>query len=196
MEYLLLCNQGLGKTFQTLALLAYLKESRHINGPHLILAPKSTLGRRWWRCFYCYHLCTFVGNWLNEIKRFCPSLKAYRFHGTKEERREAKDRGDLAPNSKRNDIFITSYELCIREQSVFRKFNFRYIIVDEAHRIKNEASKLSKIIRTFKTQFRLLLTGTPLQVCSPPTVTYSQSLLLPFSLPLFFRTISANYGLF
>lgn len=61
------------------------------------------------------------------------------------------------------DVCVTSYEMCIKEKSVFKKFNWRYMVIDEAHRIKNEKSKLSEILREFKTTNRLLLTGTPLQ---------------------------------
>ncbi len=61
------------------------------------------------------------------------------------------------------DVCVTSYEMCIREKAVFKKFNWRYMVIDEAHRIKNEKSKLSEILREFKTANRLLLTGTPLQ---------------------------------
>jgi len=61
------------------------------------------------------------------------------------------------------DVCVTSYEMCIREKSVFKKFNWRYLVIDEAHRIKNEKSKLSEILREFKTANRLLITGTPLQ---------------------------------
>lgn len=61
------------------------------------------------------------------------------------------------------DVCITSYEMVIREKSVFKKFNWRYMVIDEAHRIKNEKSKLSEFLREFKTTNRLLLTGTPLQ---------------------------------
>jgi predicted AAA+ superfamily ATPase len=45
-----------------------------------------------------------------------------------------------------------------------RRFSWRYIIIDEAHRIKNENSLLSKTMRLYNTNYRLLITGTPLQV--------------------------------
>ena len=61
------------------------------------------------------------------------------------------------------DVLVTSYEMLIREKSVFKKINWKYMVIDEAHRIKNEESKLSLIIREIKTANRLLLTGTPLQ---------------------------------
>jgi SWI/SNF-related matrix-associated actin-dependent regulator of chromatin subfamily A member 5 len=41
------------------------------------------------------------------------------------------------------DACVTSYEMCIREKSVFKKFSWRYVVIDEAHRIKNEKSKVS-----------------------------------------------------
>ena len=61
------------------------------------------------------------------------------------------------------DVVVTSYEMILREKSVFKKFNWKYMVIDEAHRIKNEESKLSVVIREIKTANRLLLTGTPLQ---------------------------------
>jgi len=61
------------------------------------------------------------------------------------------------------DVLITSYELCIREKSTLKKFSWEYIIIDEAHRIKNVDSLLSQIIRMFTSRGRLLITGTPLQ---------------------------------
>ena len=62
-------HQGLGKTLQTIALLAYLYEFRGIRGPHLIIVPKSTLH-----------------NWMNEFRNWCPTLRPVKFHGNEEER--------------------------------------------------------------------------------------------------------------
>ena len=62
-------TQGLGKTLQTISLMGYLHEYRGITGPHMLVAPKSTLG-----------------NWMNEIRRFCPVLRAIKFLGNPEER--------------------------------------------------------------------------------------------------------------
>lgn len=57
------------------------------------------------------------------------------------------------------DVVITSYEMVLREQSALAKFSWRYLIIDEAHRIKNEDSKLSEAVRVMRTNHRLLLTG-------------------------------------
>lgn len=136
-------EMGLGKTLQTISLLGYLSEYRGISGPHLVAVPKSTLG-----------------NWMNEIKRFCPHMRAIRFHGNKEERNRMRDH-DMVPG--KWDICVTSFEMVISEKSLLKKFHWRYIIIDEAHRIKNENSRLSVVLRTLKCNNRLLITGTPLQ---------------------------------
>lgn len=66
-------EMGLGKTLQTISLLGYLKQMKLLTLPHLIIVPKSTLG-----------------NWINEIKRWCPLLKPLKFHGDAEERENIK----------------------------------------------------------------------------------------------------------
>lgn len=52
------------------------------------------------------------------------------------------------------DVCVTTFEVCIIEKSALRKFNWRYIVMDEAHRIKNEKSKLSLVVREFKSNNR------------------------------------------
>uniref|UniRef100_G3RAR0 SWI/SNF related, matrix associated, actin dependent regulator of chromatin, subfamily a, member 1 n=1 Tax=Gorilla gorilla gorilla TaxID=9595 RepID=G3RAR0_GORGO len=136
-------EMGLGKTLQTIALLGYLKHYRNIPGPHMVLVPKSTLH-----------------NWMNEFKRWVPSLRVICFVGDKDAR-AAFIRDEMMPGEW--DVCVTSYEMVIKEKSVFKKFHWRYLVIDEAHRIKNEKSKLSEIVREFKSTNRLLLTGTPLQ---------------------------------
>ncbi|XP_076446888.1 SWI/SNF-related matrix-associated actin-dependent regulator of chromatin subfamily A member 5-like [Babylonia areolata] len=136
-------EMGLGKTLQTISLLGYMKHYRNISSPHLVICPKSTLA-----------------NWMSEFERWVPTLRAVCLIGDAEERatfvREVMMPGEW-------DVCVTSYEMCIKEKIVFKKFNWRYICIDEAHRIKNEKSKLSEIVREFKSTNRLLLTGTPLQ---------------------------------
>lgn len=61
--------QGLGKTLQTISLLGYLHEYRGIHGPHMVIVPKSTLH-----------------NWINEFRKWCPIIRAVKFHGNQEER--------------------------------------------------------------------------------------------------------------
>lgn len=62
------------------------------------------------------------------------------------------------------EVVVTSFEMCLLEKHHLKKFSWQYIVIDEAHRIKNENSALSQIVRLFNCRNRLLLTGTPLQV--------------------------------
>uniref|UniRef100_A0A0E0JIV8 Chromatin-remodeling complex ATPase n=1 Tax=Oryza punctata TaxID=4537 RepID=A0A0E0JIV8_ORYPU len=136
-------EMGLGKTLQTISLLGYLHEFRGITGPHMVVAPKSTLG-----------------NWIKEIQRFCPILRAVKFLGNPEERNHIRE-NLLQPG--KFDVCVTSFEMAIKEKTTLKRFSWRYIIIDEAHRIKNENSLLSKTMRIYNTNYRLLITGTPLQ---------------------------------
>lgn len=136
-------EMGLGKTLQTISMLGFLRQFKSINGPHLIVVPKSTLG-----------------NWMNELSKWCPDIRAIRFHGSKEQRHEIVNESIQHGNF---DVVATTYEVVMKEKSALVNISWRYLIIDEAHRIKNENSMLSQIVRLFKTQARLLITGTPLQ---------------------------------
>ncbi|GMH46812.1 hypothetical protein TrLO_g5455 [Triparma laevis f. longispina] len=142
-------EMGLGKTLQSISVLVYLKEYKNINGPHLIVVPKSTLS-----------------NWMNELKRWAPTLRGVKFHGMKDEREELVE-NVLKPGQKDSlrswDVVVTTYEVCNSEKKALSKFAWHYLIIDEAHRLKNEASMFSQTIRSYETRYRLLLTGTPLQ---------------------------------
>lgn len=99
---------------------------------------------------------------MNEIQKFCPSLRALRFHGTKEERVDLKPM--VREKNRSWDVLITTYEMCVIEKGLFQSVEWNYLVIDEAHRLKNENSKLSLVLRRFSVKNRLLLTGTPLQV--------------------------------
>lgn len=136
-------EMGLGKTLQTISFLGYLRYMRNINGPHIIIVPKSTLD-----------------NWAREFARWTPDVRVLVLQGDKDSRHELIQKRLLACDF---DVVVSSYEIVIREKASFRKFAWEYIIIDEAHRIKNEESLLSQIIRMFHSRNRLLITGTPLQ---------------------------------
>lgn len=136
-------EMGLGKTLQTIAFLGYLRHVRDIKGPHLIVVPKSTLD-----------------NWKREFTMWTPEVDVLVLQGAKDERhRLINDR----LIDEKFDVCITSYEMILREKNHLKKFAWEYIIIDEAHRIKNEESSLAQIIRLFSSRNRLLITGTPLQ---------------------------------
>jgi len=136
-------DMGLGKTIQTISILAFIKEYKKINGPHIIIAPKITLG-----------------NWINEFEKWLPSARVTKLIATKDEREEiltnVVDKGKF-------DIIVTSFEgvrICLNS---LKKIKWQYIVIDEAHKIKNEDSQLSQVVRKLHTECKLILTGTPLQ---------------------------------
>lgn len=61
-------------------------------------------------------------------------------------------------------IIVTSYEIVINDRKYLQKYNWKYIVVDEGHRIKNLNCRLIKELKSYSSANRLLLTGTPLQV--------------------------------
>mmetsp|Transcript_72056 Transcript_72056/g.116866 ORF Transcript_72056/g.116866 Transcript_72056/m.116866 type:complete len:1020 (+) Transcript_72056:69-3128(+) len=136
-------EMGLGKTVQTVSMIAYLTEFENAPGPHMVLAPKSTMS-----------------NWVKEFKKWLPDHRVIYVGGSKEEREE-----QLRTHVQigKFDVVLTSFEIVCREKTHFKKFAWRYFVIDEAHRIKNENSQLSVVVREMKTHSRLLLTGTPLQ---------------------------------
>ncbi|KAG0228793.1 hypothetical protein BGW42_001990 [Actinomortierella wolfii] len=136
-------EMGLGKTLQTISFLGYLKHIRGVSGPHLVIVPKSTLH-----------------NWENEFHKWLPDSNVFLLHALKEERAEMVKSTLL---TQKFDVCLTSYDICLLEKTHLKKFAWQYIVIDEAHRIKNENSMLSQIIRTFNSKNRLLITGTPLQ---------------------------------
>ncbi|SPO25346.1 probable ISW2 - ATPase component of a two subunit chromatin remodeling complex [Ustilago trichophora] len=136
-------EMGLGKTLQTISFLGYLRDFRDTPGFHLVVVPKSTLD-----------------NWYREFQRWVPGFNVVTLKGSKEER-EKVIQDHLLPQD--FDVLITTYEMCLREKSALKKLSWEYIVIDEAHRIKNVDSMLSQIVRAFNSRSRLLITGTPLQ---------------------------------
>lgn len=70
---------------------------------------------------------------------------------------------DNSDNPRQWDVCVTTYEMCNTERKTLSKFAWKYLVIDEAHRLKNDASMFSTTVRGFSTANRLLLTGTPLQ---------------------------------
>ncbi|KAG0226019.1 swr1 complex component, partial [Mortierella sp. GBA43] len=136
-------EMGLGKTMQTIALMAHLACEHGIWGPHLIVVPTSV-----------------ILNWEMEFKKWCPGFKIMTYYGSPRERKE-KRIGWSRDNS--FHVCITSYQLVVQDQSVFRRKAWHYLILDEAHNIKNFRSQRWQTLLNFNSTRRLLLTGTPLQ---------------------------------
>ncbi|RKP14963.1 SNF2 family N-terminal domain-containing protein, partial [Piptocephalis cylindrospora] len=144
-------EMGLGKTLQTIAFLAHLREMG-VWGPFLIAAPLSTLA-----------------NWVCEFQRFAPSIPVCLYHGSKDERQHLRTRriGRKALQSpdaaEKFPVVITSYEIVMNDRKYLQHINWKYIVVDEGHRLKNLNCRLIRELKSYNSANRLLLSGTPLQ---------------------------------
>ncbi|XP_077997156.1 lymphoid-specific helicase-like [Glandiceps talaboti] len=139
-------EMGLGKTVQCIALLAHLV-NMGVPGPFLICAPLSTLP-----------------NWVSEFQRFTPKVPILLYHGSISERERV--RRDIRRKhgvKQTHPVVITSYEIVMNDRKYLQGYEWKYIIVDEGHRIKNLNCRLIRELKMYKSANRLLLTGTPLQ---------------------------------
>ncbi len=130
-------DMGLGKTVQTICLLlSYFERKFELNG--IIICPKSLLK-----------------NWKKEIERFAPLLKCEIYHGTKNERKEIRE--------KNCHIWITTYGTFRNDSVFFNKEAFDYCIVDEAQNLKNNQTKTFKEMKKLTAKHKIALTGTPIE---------------------------------
>jgi len=131
-------DMGLGKTLQTLSLLLALKQRGELTHPALIICPTSLLG-----------------NWLAEAARFTPQLRVLQIHGNK--------RQPLFNALADYDVIVTSYPLVVRDHKYYQSQPLSAVILDEAQHIKNSGSQAAKAVRLLKADFKLALSGTPLE---------------------------------
>ncbi|KAI8470648.1 MAG: P-loop containing nucleoside triphosphate hydrolase protein [Monoraphidium minutum] len=141
-------EMGLGKTLQTISFLAHLKFERGVSGPHLVVVPLSVLS-----------------SWLQELRRWCPALRVVRLHaGDVDERKRL--RREVLANPHTFDVAVTTYDMVNSQHfggALKTTLMWRYVILDEGHKIKSETTLVSQGIRAIQRQHTLLLTGTPLQ---------------------------------
>lgn len=158
-------EMGLGKTIQTIALVTYLMERKKVNGPYLIIVPLSTLS-----------------NWVLEFEKWAPSVVVVSYKGSPGGRRAIQNN----MRATKFNVLLTTYEYVIKDKAVLAKLQFKYMIIDEGHRMKNHHCKLTQVLNThYNAPYRLLLTGTPLQNKLPELWA-----LLNFLLPSIFKSCS------
>ena len=131
---LLADDMGLGKTIQALALLLH----RAAAGPSLVVAPTSV-----------------ADNWKTEIERFAPTLNVHMFRDG--------NRVAQLKSAAEFDVFVCSYGLLLTESKRLGGMHWATVILDEAQYIKNEATKRSQAAKGLKADFRLTMTGTPVE---------------------------------
>ncbi|XP_037759594.1 lymphoid-specific helicase isoform X3 [Chelonia mydas] len=139
-------EMGLGKTIQCIATIALMVE-RGVPGPFLVCGPLSTLP-----------------NWISEFKRFTPEIPIMLYHGAQQERRKLVQKIHRREGSLQiHPVVITSFEIAMRDRNALQHCFWKYLIVDEGHRIKNMNCRLIRELKRFNADNKLLLTGTPLQ---------------------------------
>lgn len=114
---------------------------RNIDGPHLVITPKTALQ-----------------NWTDELQRWCPSLDVVCMIGNA----DARNATFRKLKHTKKYVLITSFEMCTIEAYRLSSISWCYIITDEGHRLKNEKTRLATVLRTITCKHRLLLTGSPL----------------------------------
>ncbi|WP_413165494.1 DEAD/DEAH box helicase [Capilliphycus salinus ALCB114379] len=134
-------DMGLGKTIELIAFLLYLQEKESLDAPVLLVCPTSVLG-----------------NWEREVKRFSPTLKVTVHHGDK--RKKGKSFTSFA---QKYDLIITSYPLTFRDEKELKTVTWKGLVLDEAQNIKNPEAKQSKTARNLEANFKIALTGTPVE---------------------------------
>jgi SNF2 family DNA or RNA helicase len=134
-------DMGLGKTLQTLALLVRDREEG-VTRPVLLVCPMSV-----------------VGNWSREAARFAPQLPLMIHHGPT----RAKTKAALKKAAAKVAVVLTSYGLLTRDRELFEPLSWSGVILDEAQTIKNPNTKTAQAARAITSDYRVALTGTPVE---------------------------------
>ncbi|MEL7433895.1 MAG: DEAD/DEAH box helicase, partial [Chloroflexota bacterium] len=135
-------DMGLGKTLQTIALWVYERQQMHVAMPALLVCPTSV-----------------VGNWRHEIRRFAPELSTMTHHGS----HRIADPEAFKKAIQDVDVVITSYALMRRDRDLLEQIAWSDMVLDEAQNIKNASTKQAQAARAMNADFRLALTGTPVE---------------------------------
>ncbi|HOV38401.1 MAG TPA: DEAD/DEAH box helicase, partial [Spirochaetales bacterium] len=131
---LLADDMGLGKTVQAIALIQKLKEEDRLNEGALVVVPAS-----------------LMTNWRRELQRFAPELRVHDYYGPKRA---------VVPDQ---DVYLSTYETVLRDVEKLSDCRFSLLLLDEAHILKNAATKRAKSVRVIPSTGRLALSGTPVE---------------------------------
>ncbi|XP_055634579.1 chromodomain-helicase-DNA-binding protein 1 isoform X2 [Toxorhynchites rutilus septentrionalis] len=140
-------EMGLGKTIQTICFLYYLFKAQQLYGPFLCVVPLSTM-TAWQREFTIWAPEMNVVTYLGDV----PSREIIRQYEWCFESKKLKF-----------NAILTTYEILLKDKTFLGSISWAALLVDEAHRLKNDDSLLYKALEEFDTNYRLLITGTPLQ---------------------------------
>jgi SNF2 family DNA or RNA helicase len=135
-------DMGLGKTVQTITLWLHEREQLHVENPALLVCPTSV-----------------VGNWRHELRRFAPSLNVMNHQGSE----RITDREAFKKAASDVDVILTSYAVMRRDVEMLKEIHWSDIVLDEAQNIKNPSTKQAQAARAIPADFKLALTGTPVE---------------------------------
>ncbi|KAJ8923662.1 hypothetical protein NQ315_010242 [Exocentrus adspersus] len=141
-------EMGLGKTIQTICFLYYLFNTHQLRGPFLCVVPLSTMT-----------------SWQREFVQWAPDMNFVTYLGDVQSRDTIRQYEWCYEGTKRLkfNAILTTYEIVLKDKAFLGSLSWAAILVDEAHRLKNDDSLLYKALMEFDTNHRLLITGTPLQ---------------------------------
>lgn len=131
-------DMGLGKTAQTLAHLLAEKRAGRLDQPALVVLPTS-----------------LIFNWKREAARCAPDLRVLSLHGPA--------RAEAFPLIPQHDVCLTTYPLLWRDEEALTRYDYAFLILDEAQTVKNARARAAGVVRKIKARHRLCLTGTPLE---------------------------------
>ncbi|EFA09958.2 chromodomain-helicase-DNA-binding protein Mi-2 homolog isoform X2 [Tribolium castaneum] len=153
-------EMGLGKTIQTITFLYSLYKEGHCKGPFLVSVPLST-----------------IINWEREFETWAPDFYVITYVGDKDSRAVIRENefsfeenvsksgriSRVKASSIKFNVLLTSYELISIDATCLGSIEWAVLVVDEAHRLKSNQSKFFRLLNSYNIQYKLLLTGTPLQ---------------------------------
>eukprot|EP00698_Gefionella_okellyi_P020055 TRINITY_DN6248_c0_g1_i1.p1 TRINITY_DN6248_c0_g1~~TRINITY_DN6248_c0_g1_i1.p1 ORF type:complete len:1850 (-),score=436.56 TRINITY_DN6248_c0_g1_i1:95-5080(-) len=146
-------EMGLGKTVQAMSITEHMFRVAGLRGPYLVVAPLSTLPH-WEREYNGWTDMNAVVYHGNATARDVIRQNEFYYHDVD---------GKIIPGLFKFNVLITTYDLVMQDAHMLKKINWRALVIDEAHRLKNRTCKLIDALLLFKAEYRLLLTGTPLQ---------------------------------
>lgn len=143
-------EMGLGKTIQSIVFLSYLFHVQKVYGPFLLVVPLST-----------------IMAWHRELAKWAPMMNTVVYVGSRQSREEIRTYEFYNEKGRpKFNVLLTTYEKVVNDLGDLESIRWSVLAADEAHRLKNQNSRIYQCLSELNHDYRLLITGTPLQVAS------------------------------